>query len=69
MEPEEKHAARLIKKHKIVPPYNLEELVSLYAEIEISCAKDDIVQTTISMIRDNEHTGEYSVCQINNFCR
>ena len=48
MEPEEKHAARLIKRHKIVPPYNLEELVSLYAEIEFLPFPKDINADGIS---------------------
>ena len=32
--PEEKLAARLIKKHGLKPPFNLEALVSKYASVE-----------------------------------
>ena len=48
MEPEEKHAARLLEKHQIFPPYNLEELVSLYAEIEFLPFPKDINADGIS---------------------
>lgn len=33
MKPEEKFAQRLLERHNLIPPYNLEELVSLYAEV------------------------------------
>jgi Zn-dependent peptidase ImmA (M78 family) len=34
MRPEEKFAQRLLERHNIVPPYNLESLVSLYAKMD-----------------------------------
>lgn len=34
MSPEEKLACRLVARHNLTPPYNLKELVSLYAEVE-----------------------------------
>lgn len=34
MKPEEKLACRLLKRHNLIPPYNLEELVSLYAQVD-----------------------------------
>ncbi|MBW4581128.1 MAG: ImmA/IrrE family metallo-endopeptidase [Tildeniella nuda ZEHNDER 1965/U140] len=33
MKPEEKFASKLLERHNLIPPYNLEELVSLYAEV------------------------------------
>lgn len=33
MRPEEKFACRLLERHNLIPPYNLEELVSLYAKV------------------------------------
>lgn len=34
MRPEEKFAQRLLERHNIVPPYNLESLVSIYAKVD-----------------------------------
>jgi IrrE N-terminal-like domain len=34
MKPEEKFACRLLERHNLIPPYDLEELVSLYAEVD-----------------------------------
>jgi Zn-dependent peptidase ImmA (M78 family) len=34
MRPEEKFAQRLLERHSIIPPYNLESLVSLYAKVD-----------------------------------
>lgn len=34
MKPEEKFAHRLLERHDLTPPYDLEELVSLYARVE-----------------------------------
>ncbi|MCY7321739.1 MAG: hypothetical protein LH660_08040 [Phormidesmis sp. CAN_BIN36] len=34
MKPEEKLAYRLLKRHDPIPPYNIKELVSLYAEVD-----------------------------------
>lgn len=34
MEPEEKFAHRLLERHNLIPPYDLKELVSLYARVE-----------------------------------
>ena len=34
MQPEEKLASRLLERHDLVPPYDLEELVLLYADID-----------------------------------
>ncbi len=34
MKPEEKFAFRLLERHNLLPPYDLEELVSLYAEVD-----------------------------------
>ncbi len=33
MRPEEKFAYRLLKRHNLIPPYDMKELVSLYAEV------------------------------------
>ncbi len=34
MTPEEKLAVKFLERHRLTPPYNLNELVSLYAEVE-----------------------------------
>ena len=34
MKPEEKFAHRLLERHNLIPPYDLEELVSLYAKVD-----------------------------------
>jgi Zn-dependent peptidase ImmA (M78 family) len=34
MKPEEKFAHRLLERHNLTPPYDLEELVSLYAKVD-----------------------------------
>jgi Zn-dependent peptidase ImmA (M78 family) len=41
MKPEEKFAHRLLERHNLIPPYDLEELVLLYAEVDFLAFPDD----------------------------
>jgi len=41
MKPEEKFAHRLLERHNLTPPYDLEELVSSYAKVDFLVFPDD----------------------------